>query len=332
MKSNNLLILLAVVGVIVYGGVNGWFNFNFNFNNQIVSPETLQELEKPVKPGCSITLSLTPTTLTSGDVITGTLQNGANAYCEAFGKMIGTSDWRKIWEGRTNINGMVTYSDSLLVAGNFVFAVMCDTNGNGILDAQDCVSNEVSVNVNVGPEDTPCSDSDGKNKMTPGFVKKGSDYFYDNCAGNWAVTEFFCNGNTKVEQVIGCDAGYICFETRGGDYCKLATDIPTPPQYHCCYAMGVKSCYEGGCPPAGLQLGVYDSLNECQISCDSSASGEYTCGNSRWCASGTCPRGYSCNEINNLAMAYCGCVSDGDFNLVHPDWRIGGSFYNRIIR
>lgn len=64
-----------------------------------------------------------------------------------------------------------------------------------------------------------CVDSDGNNALTPGFVTAGSS-FYDDCAGNWAVKEYYCNGNSVAERIVACGAGSICFETRGGDYCK----------------------------------------------------------------------------------------------------------------
>lgn len=73
-----------------------------------------------------------------------------------------------------------------------------------------------------------CTDSDGKNKLTPGWVTS-SGYFYDDCAGNWAVKEYYCEGNIVKEEVMACEPGYICYETRGGDYCKLIESEPPAP-------------------------------------------------------------------------------------------------------
>jgi hypothetical protein len=233
--------------------------------------------------------------------------------------MEGTDDWRKLAEGTTDATGTLSYTDTLLVAGTFYFRAICGT----------CLTNQVTLTVNPAPPATTCTDTDGKNKMTAGFVHDASGYYYDDCAGNWAVIEYFCNGNAMTSQVIACDAGYICYATRGGDYCKLITETPT--QYYCCQAMGLKSCYEGGCPPAGIELGVYDSLPACQADCSSgSGTGSYTCsGSLSWCQAGTCPTSYSCQEVSSIAGTWCACV-DGAGNVA-PDWKPNGQYYHLKI-
>ena len=49
--------------------------------------------------------------------------------------------------------------------------------------------------------------------------------------------------------------------------CCFNEAVPPTTKYYCCQAMGLKSCYQNSCPPAGIQLGVYNSASECQANC-----------------------------------------------------------------
>ena len=231
-KDNQMywIIGVALLVLLWYGGQQGWFKSSLNITNlpsttnpTTILPTTIVErLENPVPTGATCTLSLSKSVITAGDLISGTIRDGKNSYCAGYGKLVGTDDWRKLSEGTTDISGILTYSDNLWVEGDYIFAAMCDTNGNGGLDAMDCVTNEVSLRVNPGFTST-CVDSDGKNKMTVGHVTSDGLSYYDDCAGNWAVKEYWCNGNVLTESIIGCDAGYICTETRSGDYCGVSS-------------------------------------------------------------------------------------------------------------
>lgn len=55
-------------------------------------------------------------------------------------------------------------------------------------------------------------------------------------------------------------------------------------------------------------------------------SSSYTCGVTSWCLTGSCPDGYDCVEVDNLATKWCACVNDA--NEVHADWKPGGENYN----
>ena len=92
--------------------------------------------------------------------------------------------------------------------------------------------------------------------------------------------------------------------------------------------MGLKSCYSGGCPPASVQYGVYGMLNDCQANCQPEPIREFTCGISNWCSSGTCPTGYQCEEISSISNTWCACITGGQTGTVHPDWKVGGIYYN----
>ena len=204
------------------------------------------------------------------------MRDGKNTFCEVYGIMEGTPDWRKIAEGTTGSDGTVTFSEPFSVVGTFRFRAVCG----------DCITNLAILTVTPTPDVTPCTDTDGKNKMVPGHAIDGTGTYYDNCAGNWAVIEYYCNGNTVVSEVIACDAGYICFETRSGDYCKTTMEPTTTT--------------------------VLPS--------------SYTCGISEWCPSGSCPDGYSCEQVDNLVGTWCACIDP--LGNVHSDWKPGAPYYH----
>lgn len=249
--------VLIVLAVLIYGGTQGWFKLNFSFTSNLGS-DILDRLNNEPAKQAECTASLSQTTINFGGSVTGTIKDGSNTLCEVYGKMVGTDDWRKVAEGRTDMNGLLTYTDTISVEGAFDFRVICGT----------CITNTVRLVVNPAPATTSCRDTDGKNKMTAGFVQDSSGTYYDDCAGNWAVTEYWCNGDVMASQVIACDAGYICFETRGGDYCRLIDDTPAPE------------------PTTSYTCGGF----------------------LRWCSGGTCPTNYYCQEVNQLATTSCACV------------------------
>lgn len=225
-KKNNqtIWVIIAIVIVIafIWGLKTGKFQSIVNLNQTII-----ERLENPIPvPGVTCSLSINPSVITAGDLVTGTITDGKNAYCEGFMKMVGTEDWRKVSEGRTDINGRATYSENFYVVGNFLIAGICDTNGNNYLDAQDCVTNQVSLRVNPGATHT-CTDTDGINKMTPGWVVADGLSYYDKCEGN-TVREYYCNGDILAERMLPCDSGYECYTTRSGGYCRLTTPTWNP--------------------------------------------------------------------------------------------------------
>lgn len=207
-QDNKTWIVILILGIIlVYGGNQGWFQST----TYSIGGDVTNILENPSNPeGVRCNLKLDKYSITKGDQITGTISNGKNTFCEVYGKYEGT--WQKIFEGTTNINGELTSSEYINLPGEFTLIAIC---GEG---SDQCTTNSVTLTVNDVPSST-CTDSDGKNKMTPGWVIADGIYYYDDCAGNWAVKEYWCNGNVLTESVIGCEPGYICTETRSGDYC-----------------------------------------------------------------------------------------------------------------
>lgn len=181
---------------------------NLDFSTT-VNQQTLEQLETAQDGTCY--LSLNKNVIDAGDSITGKITDGANTLCTIYGNLDSTG-WIEIGEGTTNSLGEISVTDTLNIPGDFEFRAICGS----------CVTNTVHLIVN--PIVTlECSDTDGINEMTPGHVTYEGVSYYDKCAGNWAVTEYYCNGDVN-SKVIACDAGYICTATRSGDYCSK---IPT---------------------------------------------------------------------------------------------------------
>jgi len=198
--------IIGVIAIIVlaYGGSQGWFKSSLT-----IAGDTINQLEQPRTqiPGETCSISITPSIANSGDLITGTITASPRVFCETYAKYEGV--WQKIWEGNTDINGRVTDSENIFLTGDFIFKAICGS----------CITNEDNLKINPLPS-TTCIDSDGKNKLVAGHVTFDGLSYYDACIGN-SVNEFFCNGDVMANEIIPCDIGYSCFETRSGGYCLL---------------------------------------------------------------------------------------------------------------
>jgi hypothetical protein len=87
-------------------------------------------------------------------------------------------------------------------------------------------------------------------------------------SGKFSSTQQVNSVGTVMFRAICCDNSGNC--RVGNDVLLTVNQCNQPPaqtKYYCCLAMGLKSCYENGCPPAGQQLGIYNSLPECQLNC-----------------------------------------------------------------
>lgn len=48
---------------------------------------------------------------------------------------------------------------------------------------------------------------------------------------------------------------------------NLDDDVPDEQKYYCCQAMGVESCYLGGCPSSGIELSSHNTIALCNAAC-----------------------------------------------------------------
>ena len=202
-----LVLIIIIFGGVYYGYTNNLIAFRWEDR---ASPEQQEFLDTTPTADCRLTIS--PSSIDFGDLVTGTIwTKNPTTFCEIFAREKTDDTWLKIAEGTTNLDGNLVSSENIYVAGDFVFAGLCEG----------CRTNDDDLHVN--PEITgTCTDSDGKDEYRPGWLTiDGTITAYDNCAGSWAVTEYFCDGDLEDSVVIACDPGYICTETRSGDYCML---------------------------------------------------------------------------------------------------------------
>lgn len=217
-KSKNLtgmlffIGIIILIGVIAWGGTHGWFSFVFQ---NIVNPPSTPLPGQIVKEYLSynLNLNLNPTNICSGERVTGTITS--NIYGGVCSIFVDTGTGYTLFSN-VNLNSMGGFSQSEVVSaiGTARFqAVCCDASGN-------CkISNTVTLISRDCPDTPACTDSDGNDIYKPGWITTDYNY-YDNCAGNWAVTEYFCRDGAGQSITTACPAGYICYETRSGDYCK----------------------------------------------------------------------------------------------------------------
>lgn len=201
-KDNKTMWIIVALIIFAYGGGQGWFKSDVTINST-----TQGQLNSPPSTTETCSVSISPSVITAGDSVTGTLLASPRVFCETYAKYGGV--WAKVWEGNTDINGRVSATETMNLVGDYIFKAICGS----------CITNEATLVVNPTAASPDCTDTDGKNKMTPGHVTYDGVSYYDDCAGNWAVKEFWCNGDILTESIIACDPGYICTETRSGDYC-----------------------------------------------------------------------------------------------------------------
>lgn len=181
---------------------------NLDFSTT-VNQQTLEQLETAEDGTCS--LSLSKNVINAGDSITGKITDGANTLCSVYGNL-DNINWIKIGEGTTNALGEISVTDTLNIPGDFEFRAICGS----------CVTNTANLVVNPAPTSPDCTDTDGINKMTAGWVTYDGLTYYDKCVDN-VVTEYYCDGDVRT-RILPCDLGYECVVTRSGGYCNLIDD------------------------------------------------------------------------------------------------------------
>lgn len=196
MLASILVLILFATGVIKFPMIG---------QNVVKDTRIIEILNNQQQGSCSITVN--PSVINPGDLVTMTIVASPNDFCEVYGEHDGV--WLEIGEGSLGSTGVASVSEEIFLEGDFSFRAICG----------DCVTNTASLTVNTVPVGD-CSDSDGTNKMTPGHVTSGGISYYDDCVGN-SVKEFYCLDGSVASETLPCDLGYTCFETRSGDYCQL---------------------------------------------------------------------------------------------------------------
>lgn len=206
------IIFLIIIILLLGSGYWAYSEGYFPLKQSVLATEEQEEfLNKNPDTECRLTIS--PSSINYGDEVTGLIWTRTpNTFCEVFGKMEGDDTWIKVSEGTTDIDGNLANTEEFFLEGDFTFAGIC----------RDCRTNDDELHVN--PEIImDCTDSDGINKMTPGWVIEDGIYYYDSCVDD-VVTEYYCDGDGVQTRILPCDIGYECVFTRSGAFCD---SIPT---------------------------------------------------------------------------------------------------------
>lgn len=135
----------------------------------------------------------------------------------------------------------------------------------------------------------------------------------------------------------------ICSDAQGN--AKISNPIvlvvnncstPTGPQYYCCFAMGLYSCYENQCPPAGIQIsGPYSTVPLCQANCSGNGGNGGTACSGVWnpspmtCTEASCPTGQLCTYVPDTAYSTdrCECKTTGSVDCSTVASQFGASHW-----
>ncbi len=197
------IILVGIIILLAVGIKQGWINRTVYTN--VTNQETLNKLDSDqLESQCVITLS--PSTITAGDLVTASISDGANTVCEIFAKS-NLVPWIKIGELKTESDGKKEINSVFNYTGTFQFRAICG----------DCVTNIVNLKSNPS---SPCVDSDGRDRYAVGHVTYSFDTFYDRCLDvGAAVTEYTCVNGLVYSENLMCDYGEECIQTRSGGHC-----------------------------------------------------------------------------------------------------------------
>lgn len=141
-QDNTIWIIIAVVALIIlfYGGKQGWFKFSVT-QNYLTNQTIIDKLNNPPTPipGDTCTLTINPNTITVKASITGTLTYKGLVDCQVWYKL--NNQWNLGWEGKTNIDGSITKTNTLDTVGIWTFMGKCG----------ECYTNKVDITVTEAP-------------------------------------------------------------------------------------------------------------------------------------------------------------------------------------
>jgi len=133
-KSNSwiwIVLTIAFLGLVYYGGAHDWFNFNFNFSQQTA-------LNTPPDPNAPITCTISKNrdNICIGDSVTVRLNAQANTLCQFF-YQYNNRGWKELASRVTSSSGLFEETTTMNNAGSYMLRAIC---GN-------CLTNIETLNV-----------------------------------------------------------------------------------------------------------------------------------------------------------------------------------------
>lgn len=146
-----LIILLAIMGVLIYGGLHDWFNFNINIEGDVTNIDAPSGNDLNVdldnkEPDPLCVLSFDKASACQGEEVTGTVKDGIQTHCYLFADA--GAGWTPVLDGDTDIEGEWTESRSTDALGTYHFRALCDKDDDGKYTSDiDCITNEEIVKI-----------------------------------------------------------------------------------------------------------------------------------------------------------------------------------------
>jgi len=286
-------VILALIGVIYYGGQHDWFKGIINIPGS--SYVSLEPKDKTLTTQYSLSIAVTPRQICLGDDATGTIvSNMYNSLCSIYINP-NNAGWQYFANVVLDAKGFYSHTQAVNVLGTAVFKVLCiqgqyyavsnedsltvvdcsgDSDGDGYSDEEE---NEAGTDPH-DPTSHPESDGDGQGSTTCNAICSGAGY---GAARGPVSSPGYCNSPEISVQITGFSQWCCCIPLDGAS-----------SSYTC--GQGEDKQCMGTCPP------TYPSC----------ASVEFGSGSS--------------------AYETCVCINE-QTQMIHPDWKPDGSMHNEDL-
>lgn len=146
-----IVIIIVLLSLVVGAFFFALFTGRLSQTNIISDTNLISLLDSPppVPIGKACSLGIFPSTVTVGDTVIGTINEGPNASCQIFANFNGLG-WALIFEGTTDANGVLTAPAIPGEAGNWVIVGAC-----GLDTPDQCVTPHKSLTVLPLPTTPP---------------------------------------------------------------------------------------------------------------------------------------------------------------------------------
>lgn len=181
-NKNQMYLILGIVALALFyfGGQAGWFKGEF-FSTTIDT--TIQDrLDTQEAGNCYVTLD--KAVINVGDEVGGIIRDGKNTLCKVYAT--DDTNWIKVAEGTTNVNGDLRFVDTIMTPGIYTFRVICGS----------CVTAPVTLKVN------PLEDEDEELEVGDVVGSGGGNAVL----GNEELSDF------EIQLTAGDYEGDICAE------------------------------------------------------------------------------------------------------------------------
>lgn len=249
--------MIIIVALILVGFSQGIFDnlFTFGYSGDFgsrASPNIIVKLEQGETTDEICTLDIDPSRMWSGDIFTGTIDDGENENCIVYARSE-TEDWRVVYVGVTDANGILSDSGIINEPNTYTFAAICgdcitnqddlevvspDSDGDGFTDWEE---NEAGTNPNDASS-FPGSDldSDGDGFTDGEEVAAGTDPYDSSDHPNGVTTT-----TTLLTYTCGQDTDWMCSGTCPGSYtCEELSfaygPVPEESYYACACISGTE--------------------------------------------------------------------------------------------